>query len=141
MTLFVGCGKKDDSITDKAGETLVLLKSGGNGNVSYGLFHAVTRSRARAFADCDLILVLRDYGAKFVYMSEVTSHDFSIQDSRGTNITFTLATHPETLTLGKSTVIHLRVEPSVENTQPWTLRFKAKGAEYVTDLRLTDIRW
>jgi hypothetical protein len=140
LSLLVGCGKKGSEAANAAGETLVPLQTGGDGNISYGLFHAVTHSRAQALADCDLILVLRDYGAKFVDMSGTTSNDFALRDSRGTNISFTLATSPEFLTLGKATIVHIRVKPSAENSQPWSLDFPAKGSAYASHLSLKDIR-
>lgn len=139
-SLLAGCGQKSVDPPLKTGESLVPLKSGENGNISYGLFHAITHSRSGVLTDCDLILILRDYGAQFVSMNKSSSEDFAVRDSRGTNIAFALAAPPESLTVGKATVIHLRVRATADNTQPWTLDFKAKGSEYATQLSLKDIR-
>ncbi len=121
--------------TNRIGEALVSLKAGEDtrGIVSYGLFSAVSASRAasNAPAGSSLFLILRNTGAKSLNMENTTVDDFGLQDAQGKPLKLYLWSPPRTMAYGDSTVVHLAVDGAREAPQPWTLRFKTKPHAFV----------
>jgi hypothetical protein len=139
IILILSCasvlGSDTSTATNRVGETLIPLKAGEDARaiVSYGLFTAVSASRAASNAPAggDLYLILRNTGAKSINMEHVTVEDFSLQDSQGRHFKLYLWNSPRTMGYGDSTVIHLVVDRSADAVQPWTLRFKSKPEAHV----------
>jgi hypothetical protein len=123
------------TVTNRLGETLIPLKAGedARGVVSYGLFAAVSASRAasNAPAGANLILMLRNTGAKSINMEQVTIEDFDLQDSQGKHLKLYLWNSPRSMGYGSPTVVHLVVDRSADAVQPWTLRFRSKPEAHV----------
>jgi len=125
-----------------AGEALIPLKSGETNMVSYGLCCIVSdlRSPVNDLPGADLILTLRNNGAKWIGMQDVSAEDFSLRDVSGQDIKVHLRTLPPSgLAYGEVAAIHLAVDhPSAP--QPWTLHFKCKHKTIVdVDVTITGI--
>ena len=138
ISIFLGASVlcADADVTPKrTGETLLPLNAGedAKGIISYGLFAAVSGSRAATSSPVgkDLFLILRNTGAKHLNMSAVTVEDFSLQDSKGAELKLHLWTRPEGMAYGETTVIHLKVDSTDKVIQPLTLHFKTKPGTFV----------
>jgi len=131
--------------TNQLGERLILLKSGESnksGLVSYGLYCVVSGSRAASNAPPggDLVLVMRNNGAKWIDLDHVTVEDFSLLDAQGKQMKLYLWSSPRGMAYGDSDVFHLIVHHSTDSPQPWILRFKSKPKAFVpVDLSITGI--
>lgn len=121
-------------------ETLVPLQGGQTPVISYGLYSMIRSSSvgSNASACSDLILILRNIGAKSIDMSKVTVENFTLQDSTHQAIKLYLWSPPRTIGYGDPTVVHLVADHPGESPQPWTLRFKSKPDAHVPfDLSIT----
>jgi hypothetical protein len=124
------------------GETLVHLKSGQTNMVSYGLYCVVSDSRSGTNAPpgADLLLTIRNTGAKWIGTQDVSAEDFSLRDAKGQEVKIHRgASSSSGMAYGNISVIHLLVaDPRAP--QPWTLRFKSKPESMASvDLTITDI--
>lgn len=149
--LFVGspCWSADThtstNTAPQIGERLLLLSAGESGTagiVSYGLYCAVSGARAASnnTVGGDLVLVLRNNGAKWIALDDVTAEDFSLLDSQGSGVKLYLRSSPKGVAYGASEVIHLIVDHAANAPQPWALRFKSKPKAHVPiDLSITGI--
>ena len=136
IALLLSCGSL------VGGETLVHLKSGETNMISYGLFCAVSDSRSgtNASPGANLILTIRNTGAKWIGTQEVSAEDFGLRDAKGQEMKIHRATSSSSgMAYGDISVIHLLVaDPRAP--QPWSLRFKSKPKSMVSvDLTITDI--
>jgi hypothetical protein len=128
--------------TNQTGEVLTPLKAGKSGVISYGLFSTVKVSAVNSSASFggDFIIILRNIGAKSIYMGDVTVQDFKLQDSAGKNIELYLWSVPRTIGYQDCTVIHLVAARSIDSAEPLTLSFKSKPNAHVPiDLSITGI--
>jgi len=145
MFLHCGCLAYGRTSTNLVGESLILLKAGEAGDagiVSYGLFCGISTARAASNnpPGSDLVLILRNNGAKWLDVDRVTVEDFSLRDSQGKNIKLYLRSHPQNTGYGEATVVHLRVANALDAVQPWTLHFKSKPETFVPfELTITGI--
>lgn len=116
-----------------AGETVLPLKSGETNMVSYGLSCLVSDSGAasNAPAGSNLILVLRNTGAKWIDFAAITADDFSLQNAKGQDMKFYLWTIPRGAGYGDATVVHLVVDHAGDTPRPWSLRLKSKPHAHV----------
>jgi hypothetical protein len=127
------------------GETLIPLKSGETNAVSYGLSCIVSDSRSAATMRPwekmeDLVLTLRNDGAKSMSFGNITVEDFSLRDANGQEMRIYLRTSPQDVKgigYGEATLIHLLVQYAGKAPQPWTLHFKTKPDEFNQPLDLT----
>jgi hypothetical protein len=125
------------------GETLVHLKSGEMNMISYGLYCVVSDSRSgtNVLPGADLLLTIRNTGAKWIGTQDVSTEDFSLRDAKGQELKLHRGTSSSSgIAYGDVTVIHLLVaEPNAP--QPWTLRLKSKPKSIVSvDLTITGIK-
>ena len=111
-----------------AGETLIPIQSGETNFVSYGLSCLVSDSRSASNVPPgeNLVLTLRNDGAKWMDADSITIEDFSLQDAKGQVMKIYLRTLPRGMAYGEASVIQLRVANATEAPQPWTLRLKSK---------------
>jgi hypothetical protein len=117
-----------DSSAEKQGaEVLVPLKAGkdATGVVSYGLFCPVNDSRADRPAGSDMVLVLRNIGAKNISMQNAAVTDFNLRDQQGKDIKIYLWGAPRGIAYGEMTVAHVHVDNPYAS-QPWTMHYKSK---------------
>ncbi|MDB6057074.1 MAG: hypothetical protein JWO95_918 [Verrucomicrobiales bacterium] len=124
------------------GETLVHLKSGETNMVSYALDCVVSDSRSgtNASPGADLVLTVRNNGAKWIGTQDVSVEDFSLRDAKGHDVKIWRGSATSSgIGYGNICIIHLLVaEPKA--LQPWTLQFKSKPKNMVSiDLTITDI--
>jgi len=142
------CGADTQTSTNttaQVGERLILLaagESGTAGSVSYGLYCVVSGARAASNKTVggDLVLVLRNNGAKWIALDDVTVEDFSLRDSQGSGIKLYLQSSPKGIAYGASEVIHLIADHAANARQPWALRFKSKPKAHVPiDLSIAGI--
>ena len=136
VVLLLSCGSL------LAGETLLHLKSGETNMVSYGLYCVVSDSRSgtNASPGANLLLTIRNTGAKWIGTQDVAIEDFSLRDAKGQEVKmYRAASSSSGMAYGAVCVIHLVVaEPKAP--QPWTLSFKSKPKTFVSvDLTITDI--
>jgi len=140
----IGVGLGAHRIHRLAGETFIPLKSGETNDVSYGLFCLVSNSGGASEAPPgeNLVLTLRNVGAKWVSLGNVTVEDFSLQDGDGHEMKIYLRTPPQGMGNGEPAIILLEVQNTGKATQPWTLHFKTKPSEinYPLDLTITGIK-
>jgi hypothetical protein len=142
----VGVGLGAYRIHRLAGETLIPLKSGETNCVSYSLScmrGAATMPPSEKMED--LVLTLRNDGAKSMSFGNITIEDFSLRTADGQKMTFYLRTSPqdmEYIAYGEAILIHLLVQYPEKAPQPWTLHFKTKPGEhnYPLDLTITGIK-
>jgi hypothetical protein len=122
-------------------ETLIPLKSGETNHISYGLSCLVSDSRSASNAPVgeNLVLVLRNDGAKWINLEGATVKNFSLHDANGQEMKIYLRTAPRGMAYGEPNVIQLLVDKAAEAPQPWTLHFECKDAFTVVDLKITDI--
>ena len=124
--------------TNSVGELLVPLKLGKTELVSYGLFGA-THAEWNGRRGVDLVLMLRNIGAKWVGMTNVTNDDFHLSDAKGHQIKVYLGTAPKGMGIGGATVIHLIADDTSEAPQPWTLDFDSKDRFVPFHLSISEI--
>jgi hypothetical protein len=125
-----------------AGETLVHLKSGETNMVSYGLYCIASDSRSGTNVPpgADLLLTIRNTGAKWIGTQDVSAEDFSLRDAKGQEVKIWRGEASSSgMAYGDVCVIHLLVaEPRAP--QPWTLHFKSKPKSIVSvDLTIAGI--
>jgi hypothetical protein len=127
LILLVSC------VSVLGGETIIPLKTGETNVISYGLACIVSDSgsTSNAPAGGDLVLTLRNVGAKAIGMDGVTVEDFSLRDAKGKEMKIYLWTKPRNMAFGTATIIHLSVVRPGDAPQPWTLHFKTKASEHV----------
>jgi len=123
---------------------LVPLNTGDSGNISYGLYcmTCVPRIYSNGPVEIggDLVLIMRNTGAKSINMNGVTVENFKLLDASGRNIKCYLWTTPRTMGFGDSTVIHIVVDHYSDAIQPWALSFKSKPDAFVPiNLTIKDI--
>jgi hypothetical protein len=125
-----------------AGENLVPLKSGETNIISYGLFCLVSDSRSASNAPAgeDLVLVLRNNGAKWIGMSDITREDFKLRDAKGNQVKIYLRTSPKNIPYGGADTIQLIVNRADAAPEPWTLHFSNRDPFVPIDLTITDIK-
>ncbi len=124
------------------GETLVPLQSGQTNMVSYGLYCVVSDSRSGTNVPPgeDLLLTIRNTGAKWIRTEDVSVEDFSLSDAKGRKVKIWRGDASSSgMAYGRVCIIHLFVaDPKAP--QPWTLRFKSKPKSMASvDLTITDI--
>jgi len=88
----------------------------------------------------DLLLTIRNTGAKWIGTQDVSVEDFSLRDAKGQELKIWRGDASSSgIAYGDVCVIHLLVaEPKAQ--QPWTLRFKSKPKSMVyVDLTITGI--
>ncbi len=119
-----------------AGEVFVPLKSGETNHLfSYGLY--TLKSEAPSFKNAsqsiDLILVVRNNGAKYIGFENVTQTNFTLVDANDRPMQFWLkSTLTNTgLAYGATGLIHLDVPKAKESPQPWTLDFRSPTNAFV----------
>jgi hypothetical protein len=124
---------------------LVLLKSGeaSRGVLSYGLYYISRASRAasNALPGSDLILVLRNNGAKWIDLEHVTVENFSLHGANGKEIKLALQSNVRGMGYGESEVVHLNAYKSPDAPEPWTLSFKTPAAFVPIDLSISGIEF
>ena len=87
-----------------------------------------------------MVLVLRNNGAKWINMNEVTVKNFSLHDANGQELKIYLQTAPRGMAYGEPNIIHLLVNKAAEAPQPWTLHFESKDAFAPVNLTIADIK-
>ena len=135
VILFVSC------FSLFAGERLVPLKSGQTQLVSYSLSCIVSDSSVAANlpAISDLVLTIRNIGAKCIDIDKVTATNFSLQDAELRPMKFYLRTpRPQNEAWGEVAVFHLSVFNAKMAPQPWTMHFNSDGVIPV-ELTMTNI--
>jgi hypothetical protein len=130
------------SVSLLGGETLVHLSSGKTNMVSYGLYCVVSDSRSGTNAPpgADLLLTIRNTGAKWIGIQDVSVEDFSLRDAKGQEMKIYRGSASSSgMAYGDVCVLHLLIaEPRAP--RPWKLRFKSKPKSMVSvDLTIPDI--
>src|SRR5262245_472847 len=94
-----------------AGETLLPLRTGTAHPFSYGLYNLKSHAAAATNAPSgnNLVLVLRNVGAKWVNFPEITAEDFALKDARGKALKLELRNRPEPMALGDATIFQIFV--------------------------------
>ena len=137
------CGAAGTNATSpKIGERLVLLSGGESGIVSYGLYCAVSSptTSTNLPSGMDLILLLRNIGARNMNMNGVSDKSFSLKDSTGKSLIVLLNGLPQSMGYTQPTVIHLTVASPPGAPEPWTLRFKSQPDVMVpVDITISNI--
>jgi hypothetical protein len=136
----VPAGARDSVI---GGETLLPLRTGAANPFSYGLY--TLKGHAPAASDApsgiNLVLVLRNVGAKWVNFPEITSEDFALKDSRGRALKLELRSPPQPIIFGDATILQIFVPRTPDESRPWTLRFKSNPNSKVPfDISISGIR-
>ena len=116
---------------------LTLNAMGANTNgatvVSYGLYTLsapLSLSSSPKIGD-DLILVIRNIGAKSIALADVTVNNFSLQDANGKYGHLVLHSLPRTVAYGEATSIHLALIDYAGLVYPWVLTFKTEPSAFV----------
>ena len=136
----VPAGTRDSAV---AGETLLPLRTGSASLFSYGLYNLKSYAAAATNppAGNNLVLVLRNVGARWVNFPEVTPEDFVLKDSRGRVLKLELRTPPQPIAFGDATVLHIFVPRTADDSRPWTLRFKSNfNAKVPFDISISGIK-
>src|ERR1700722_3986243 len=110
------------------GETFITHKSGQTRIISYGLSYLVSDSKAASEepAGENLVLSLRNIGAKWIRLDGVSTNNLNLQDAKGQVLKIYLMTLPrEGIGCGMPAFIHLQVGHAGDAPQPWTLNFKS----------------
>ena len=125
-----------------AGEKLIPLASGETNFISYGLFCLVSDSRSASNAPAgeDLVLVLRNDGAKWIDLTNVKSEDFNLRDAEGHKMKLYLRTSPQGMPYGRADTIQLFVNGNGVSPEPWTLHFSSTNSFDPIDLKITGIK-
>jgi hypothetical protein len=137
----VACGGSAEPAN--AGETLLPLRTGVANPFSYGLYKLTSHAAAatNAPAGNNLILVLRNVGAKWVNFPDIAVEDFTLKDSRGRVIKLELRDRPQPISYGEATVIQIFAPKTAEDGRPWTLRFKSTSmAKIPFDISISGIK-
>jgi hypothetical protein len=125
------------------GETLLPLRTGTASPFSYGLYNLKSYAAAapNAPAGNNLVLVLRNVGAKWVNFPEIAAEDFALKDSRGKALKLELRTRPEPMAFGDATILQIFVPNTAGASRPWTLRFKSNfNAKVPFDISISGIK-
>jgi hypothetical protein len=137
LILFLSC------LSLIAGERLVNLKSGETNLISYSLSTILSDARrgTNDLPGANLILTLRNTGAKWIGMEGISLEDFSLRDANGQELKIYLGAFPSSgMSYGSTSVIHLKVA-NARAPQPWILRFKSKPKGLVSvDLTISEIK-
>ena len=119
-------------------ETMLSLKSGQTQMFSYGLYHIVsdTENPSSSPTELDLVLVMRNYNAKWLNLQGISKTNFSVLDAKGQELKFYLRESPSSgIANDESALFHLIVRSQNAPT-PWTLRLHAKPDDF-TPIELT----
>ena len=136
----VPAGTQDSVI---AGETLLPLRTGAANLFTYGLYNLKGHEPAGSAAapGINLVLVLRNVGAKWVNFPEVTSEDFALKDSRGKALKLELRSPPQPIIFGDATILQIFVPRTAGDSKPWTLRFKSNlNSKVPFDISISGIK-
>ena len=116
-------------------EFLTPIKLGKSGLFSYGLCSITTNASAAAEVQLgpDLLLALRNVGAKFISLTNVSAEDFELRDRQIKPVKLILREKLSGMAYGETTIAHLRFEnrSGLDTKQPWSLRFKSKPKAFV----------
>ena len=126
-----------------AGETLLPLRTGTASPFSYGLYNLKSYAAAASNAPAgnNLVLVLRNVGAKWVNFPEITAEDFTLKDSHGRTLKLELRTPPQPMIFGDVTILHIFVPMTAGDSRPWTLRFKSNlNSKVPFDISISGIK-
>ena len=126
-----------------AGETLLPLRTGTASPFSYGLYNLKSYAAAASNAPAgnNLVLVLRNVGAKWVNFPEITAEDFTLKDSRGKALKLELRAPPQPIILGDATILQIFVPRTASDSRPWTLRFKSNlNSKVPFDISISGIK-
>jgi len=125
-----------------AGETLVPLKAGKSGALSCGLSCLVGDSNTAANRPIgsDLVLVLRNVGAKWMGLDRLTVDDFKLQDAHGHEIKVYPLPPPQGIGYGDAEIIRLDIAKAGDAPSPWTLKLKKTETFLSIDLTIVDIQ-
>jgi hypothetical protein len=126
-----------------AGEILLPLRAGVASPFSYGVYNLKSHAAAatNAPAGNNLVLVLRNVGAKWVNFPDIAAEDFTLKDSRGRGIKLELRDRPQPISYGEATVIQIFVPRIADDSKPWTLRFKSTStAKNPFDISISGIK-
>jgi hypothetical protein len=122
---------------DFEGESIVLLNAGKKPHISYSLYQVGDRTEEDDF---DLLLVLRNVGAKWIPLDDVSTKHITIKDAKGHKIDCALITTPSTIPYGRVTVGQILVLQA-NAPAPWSLTFDSGDNEIIrVQFQLTDIR-
>src|SRR5215469_5428464 len=121
---YVSGGTRDPGFS---GETLLPLRTGTAGLFSYGLYNLKGHPPAASAAPSgdNLVLVLRNVGARWVNFPEIASEDFTLKDSHGKALKLELRSPPQPIIFGDATILQIFVPRTAGDSGPWTLRFKS----------------
>ena len=136
----VPAGTRDSVI---AGETLLPLRTGTANPFSYGLYNlkGYAPPASDAPSGINLVLVLRNVGAKWVNFPEISSEDFTLKDSRGKTLKLELRSPPQPIIFGDVTILQILVPRTAGDTRPWTLRFKSNvNSKVPFDISISGIK-
>jgi hypothetical protein len=126
-----------------AAETLLPLRTGTATPFSYGLYNLKSYAVAASDAPAgnNLVLVLRNVGAKWVNFPEITAEDFVLKDSHGKALKLELRNPPQPIILGDATILQLFVPSTAGASRPWTLRFRSNlNAKVPFDISISGIK-
>jgi len=143
---FSYSGERSDAaeFPNRVGETLVAIRSGesSKGTISYGLYYVASASRAasNAPAGSDLVLILRNNGAKWIDLTDATVENFSLHDSIGKKIELHMRSQLRGIGYGQSEVIHFDVRNPVDAPEPWTFSFESPDTFVRVDFSISGIR-
>ena len=126
-----------------AGETLLPLRTGTAGLFSYGLYNLKGHPPAASDAPAgyNLVLVLRNVGARWVNFPEIASEDFTLKDSHGKALKLELRSPPQPIIFGDATLLQIFVPVTAGDSRPWTLRFKSNlNSKVPFDISISGIK-
>ena len=126
-----------------AGEALLPLRTGTAGLFSYGLYNLKGHPPAASAAPAgnNLVLVLRNVGARWVNFPETASEDFTLKDSHGKALKLELRSPPQPIIFGDATILQIFVPRMAGDSGPWTLRFKSNvNSKVPFDLSISGIK-
>ena len=126
-----------------AGETLLPLRTGTASPFSYGLYKLKGHPAAASDAPAgnNLVLVLRNVGARWVNFPEIASEDFTLKDSHGKALKLELRSPPQPIIFGDATILQIFVPRTAGDSGPWTLRFKSNvNSKVPFDLSISGIK-
>jgi hypothetical protein len=100
---------------------LVLLAEGESDPISYALFHVPSRRQ-----HIDLVLILRNTGAKCVDLDGIDASRVSIVDDGGAIVKVFCVTGATTTAFGCITVMHVYVQGPLSDRRTYVFELKAK---------------
>lgn len=113
---------------EETGEKIVCLGSGKTDACTYSLYHVGTATDE----SCDLILVVKNTGAKYINLKLVTPKHFKLTDSAGGEIEIALDSQFRGVAYGSRTVAHLAAYHERNKApQPWTLKFDSGNEDLI----------